>query len=243
MKTNVRNYLLAVVAVIPFLLVSCEDGFFGSISGEGEIVQETLYVDDFDGFVSTISADVYISQGDELEVVVEAQQNIIDNINTDWVRNGIWTIKYYHWVKRAKPVKIYITLPDLTKIGLSGSGEIFGETTFTDVGQLDLNISGSGKIDLDTEAEETYIRISGSGDVYLTGYTNLLDCAISGSGGIHAYGFIVQRADIGISGSGDARVNVEESLDVRISGSGSVFYRGNPVVDSHISGSGTVRRD
>jgi len=243
MKTNVRNYLLAVIAVMPILLVSCEDGFFGSIGGEGELVQETLYVDDFDGFVSTISADVYVSQGDELEVVVEAQQNIIDNINTDWVRNGIWTIKYYHWVKRAKPVKIYITMPDLTKIGLSGSGEILGETKFTDIDELDLNISGSGKIDLEAETEETYIRISGSGDVYLTGYSDLLDCTISGSGGIHAFDFMVQRADIGISGSGDARISVEESIDVSISGSGSVFYRGNPVIDSHISGSGLIRRD
>ena len=33
---------------MPFLLVSCEDGFLGGISGDGDLVTETLYVDDFD---------------------------------------------------------------------------------------------------------------------------------------------------------------------------------------------------
>ena len=243
MKTNVRNYLLSVLAILPFLLVSCEDGFLGGISGEGEIVEGTLDVDEFDGFDLGIAADVYVSQGDEFGVVMEAQQNIIDNINTDNVSNGIWKIKNYTWVRNSKSIKIFITLPELTKVSLSGSGDIVGETPFTDIDRLDVSISGSGKIDLETESSELFLKISGSGDIYLTGSTDLLDCSISGSGGIHAFDMITNRADIIVSGSGNTRVNVEEALDVSISGSGSVYYRGNPQVDSHISGSGNVRHD
>lgn len=243
MKTIVRKYLVAVLIVMPILLVSCEDGFLGGISGDGDLVTETLYVDDFDGFVSGIAADIYVSQGDELEVVIEAQQNIIDNLNIDVVRNGIWTIKNYHWVRNSKSIKIYITLPELTKVGLSGSGEIYGETIFDVSDNFDVSISGSGKIDLETYSEKMYVRISGSGDVYLAGSTDLLDCSISGSGGIHSYELEAKNAEISVSGSGDTRVNVEESLEVSISGSGSVYYRGDPSVDSHISGSGTIKRD
>ncbi len=243
MKTIVRNYFAAVLTILPFLLVSCEDGFFGGIDGEGDIVQATISVDDFDGFVSTIAADIYISQGDIFEVTMTAQQNIIENLDTDWVRDGIWTIKYNHWVRHTKPVKIYITVPELTKIGLSGSGEITGETPFVGLDRISLSISGSGKIDLDSESDEMDLSISGSGDMYLAGVTGMLDCSISGSGSVNAFDLVTDEGDIHISGSGNARVNVEESLKVSISGSGGVYYRGNPYVDAHVSGSGEVKRD
>lgn len=242
MKTNVRNYLLTILAVMPILLVSCEDGFFGGIVGEGEVVRTSLDVNDFDGFVSTIAADIYVSQGDEFEVVMEAQENIIENLNISWVRNGIWTIKYYHWVSHSKPVKFFITLPELTKVGLSGSGAILGETMFNASSRLNLSISGSGSIDLETENDEMNILISGSGDIYLAGKADYIDCSISGSGGVFAYDLATQRADVILSGSGDTRLNVEEYLDVIISGSGNVYYRGEPNLDYHISGSGKVKR-
>jgi hypothetical protein len=242
MKTRVRNYVLAILAAFPFLLVSCEDGFFFGIVGEGEIVQATLDVAEFDGFVSTIAADVYVSQGDDFEVVMEAQENIIDNMDLDWVKNGTWTIKYFHWVKHSKPVKIYITVPELRKVSLSGSGEIKGETPFAINGKLEIKISGSGRIDIDAEADEMDVNISGSGDIYLAGYTDFLDCTISGSGGIFAYDLIAKTADVHISGSGDTRVSVEDYLEATISGSGSVFYTGTPAIDSHISGSGIIKR-
>ena len=48
-------------------------------------------------------------------------------------------------------------------------------------------------------------------------------------------------ADITISGSGSAEVNVSEQLDIKISGSGDVYYRGNPSINIDISGSGDVK--
>ena len=242
MKTNFRNLLLTTLVAMPFLFMSCEDGLIG-ISGEGEVVQESLDVDFFDGFILAIAADVYISQGEEQEVRIEAQQNIIDNLDIDGVRNGVWKIKNYRWVRNSKSIKIYITVPKLTEVGLSGSGDIIGETTFDGSDKLELSISGSGKIDLDVEYDELNLRISGSGDIYLSGSTDLLDCSISGSGGIHAYDMTARLVDISVSGSGNTRVLVDESLEVSISGSGSVFYRGTPEIDSHISGSGRIKHD
>lgn len=242
MKTNVKNYLLIILVALPFLFTSCEDGFIG-ISGEGEVVQATLDVSDFEGFNNNIAADIYVSQGDDYEVVVEAQENIIDNLNIDDIDQGIWKIKYYRPVRWAKPVKIYVTLPYLTHARINGSGDIIGENVFTDIEKLDLTIAGSGKIDLEAYSEEVNIQILGSGDVYVTGECDILDCAISGSGSIHAFNMTAYEADVDVSGSGNSKLNVEDSLNVHISGSGSVIYRGNPYVDSRILGSGSVKRD
>lgn len=243
MKTIARIYVVVLITILPILFVSCEDGFMGGIVGHGDVVQANLYLDDFDGFVSTIAADIYLRQGEEMEVVMEAQRNIIDNLDLDRVKNGIWEIKYDHSVRQAKPVKIFITMPYLTKAGLSGSGEIIGESPFTGCDELELVISGSGKMNVEAECKNIFVNISGSGDMYLTGSTNNLDCAITGSGGIHAYEMVSQSAEVRVSGSGNGMLRVDDELIVSISGSGSVYYKGYPTIDAHISGSGKVKND
>ena len=50
----------------------------------------------------------------------------------------------------------------------------------------------------------------------------------------------LEKADVTISGSGDAEVTVSDDLDVKITGSGDVYYKGNPDLDVNITGSGEV---
>ena len=240
MKTKMWKTMIAAMAILPMALVSCHDDFFPGIAGRGEIVNETISLADFDGFVSTISADIYLTQGDKQEVVIEAQQNIIDEIDLDRVDGGVWTIHYRHHVGFAKPVKIYITIPTLTKAGISGSGEVTGTTPFTGLDQLKLFISGSGSMDLETESVEMDASITGSGDLKLGGKTGVLKLVVTGSGSFQGRDLVTTKADMTVSGSGSARLTVEEHLKVTVTGSGNVYYSGNPEVDLHITGSGSV---
>jgi hypothetical protein len=51
---------------------------------------------------------------------------------------------------------------------------------------------------------------------------------------------MVKEADVEITGSGDAHLQVANLLKARISGSGEVYYKGNPQLDTKITGSGKV---
>ena len=88
--------------ILPLVLVSCDEDILPGISGEGEIVTRNLMLDEFTGFSNTIAADVFISQGETQEVIIEAQENIIDNIELDRVDNGFWTIRNDRWVRTSK---------------------------------------------------------------------------------------------------------------------------------------------
>jgi hypothetical protein len=241
MKTAMWKMMIA-LAVMPVALASCHDDFFPGVTGHGDVVTETISMDDFDGFVSTISADVILTQGDKQEVVVEAQQNIIDNIDFDHTEGGIWTIHYKHPVGVAKPVKIYITIPTLTQAGIAGSGEVTGTVPFTGLDELKLFISGSGSIDLEAESAELNASITGSGDMRMAGITGALRLIVTGSGSYHGRELVTPDAELTISGSGSARLTVEEHLKVVVTGSGNVYYSGNPEVDVHVTGSGSVTR-
>ena len=54
------------------------------------------------------------------------------------------------------------------EINLSGSGKVIGESKF-DVEDLDISVSGSGKLDMDVHAENIESGISGSGNITLGG--------------------------------------------------------------------------
>ncbi|NND08910.1 MAG: DUF2807 domain-containing protein [Saprospiraceae bacterium] len=214
------------------------DDAFDCERGNGNDITETFSVRDFTGVRLTMDANVFITQGEVQDVTITAQANIIDELQLR-VRNDVLIIDTDRCIRDFNEVDIFITIPEIRELSLSGSGKIIGENTFL-VEDIELNLTGSGDIDLGLEAE--YIRgaISGSGEVTLEGKGRSLDYRISGSGDLSAFDLFVRQADLTISGSGDMEVFVEEFLDVRISGSGDVMYKGNPEIDSRVSGSGNV---
>ena len=94
--------------------------------------------------------------------------------------------------------------------------------------------------DLALEADDIEVDISGSGKVVLEGIADEIDLNITGSGDLRAFNITAREGNIKISGSGDAEVRIEDRLDVRITGSGDVYYKGQPLLDVSITGSGEV---
>jgi hypothetical protein len=228
--------------VIPLILFSCESDFLPGIAGEGFSIESDLQLDDITGFSNSISANIFITQGNNQSAEIVGQQNIIDNISTE-VIDGIWMIKYHDLVRRADTVSIYLTLPDVTKMEILGSGSIITTNYFSNLRNLVLTIGGSGEIDFEGETEGLDILVAGSGEVYLRGKSPLIDVFVSGSCNIEAKDFIVAEAKVNITGSGEMHFNVEDYLDVSISGSGDIYYIGYPEIESNISGSGNIIND
>lgn len=237
-----HNFLfLSTLIFTLFTVSSCidDDGNFFSDceKGQGPVVEQVLSLPDFTGVEVKTSVDVFISQGDEVSVLAKGEQNIIDLLETD-VRNNVWEIEFDDCVSNFK-LEIFITMPEIDYLKISGSGEITGETFF-DVDDLTLRITGSGEMCLGLTAENIDAKITGSGDMEMEGEAGELDLKITGSGDVNAFPLNVQRADIEITGSGDASLTVLEQLKVKITGSGDVLYKGNPALDIDINGSGDV---
>ena len=236
-----KKLMLALSLVTLFQFsVQSQNWWSRGISGEGPIVKRSLDLDNFDRLVLTTNAKVYLRQGSTQSVEVEAQENIIDNLVTE-VSDRTWKIRFDKSVRRYEGMKVYITIPTLTGVRLSGSGNIIGENTFTGLDELGVSVSGSGNISLAVEANMIDTHISGSGDISLAGRTDRHGISISGSGDIEAYDLVSNECKVRISGSGDCEVEVKDDLEVRISGSGDVNYKGRPRISSRISGSGDIR--
>jgi hypothetical protein len=244
-------------------------------------------VDSFNRIAFRTAGKLYLRQGSPQKVEVEGDRKFIEEeleIRVDGGKLVIgkennWSLGFHNDDER---IIVYVTVPNIEGLSVSGSGDLIAETKITtsrlnlavsgsgsmelesDVtGDVDADVSGSGKIELKgkcrdfdshvsgsgrvnmniTIAERAQFGISGSGKIQATGTAQEVRATISGSGEVLAANLVVERCDVRISGSGDVEINVNKELDANISGSGTVTYKGNPAhVNSHSSGSGSVRK-
>lgn len=242
------KWLFLLVAIGALILPSCDldidvsdddDSIISCEDGDGSILTEELTVSNFTGIKLEIPAKVFITQGTPFKVEVEGQANIIDLIELD-VDNDVWEIEFDRCARDFSTVKIFITMPEIEKIEVTGVGDVVSENTLT-TEDLRLRLSGTGDIDLALDVtDEIDSRISGAGKIRLEGEAKRMDFEISGVGDLRAFDLNVETADLKTSGAGDMELSVIERLDVDISGAGDVYYKGNPTINSDISGTGEV---
>ena len=216
---------------------SCIDHF--SINGNGNPASETRHVSAFSKVKSNGDFIVYITNGIETDVVVRADDNLLQYIETYVSGETLHIdIEGLHSVKAVVPMEIYVTTPKLEGIIQSGSGTITSD--YFDSNHFDVVLSGSGRVDAEFEAESTDVLLSGSGKINITGVAQEAQMTISGSGDLNGVDLEVNSCHTLTSGSGNMWIKVSDYLSTRISGSGNVFYSGNPTVEISVSGSGNV---
>ncbi|MCB2378874.1 DUF2807 domain-containing protein [Hymenobacter sp. BT635] len=236
------NKLLSLcLLALSLLLAGCHGDIFpDKITGSGPVVAENRTVSGFSRLDLAVDADLYLTQGPTSAVRIEAQQNILDVLETN-VSGERLSIGYGRVnVRRHEPIKIFISTPALSSVSVSGSGHIIGQNTWR-ADKLSISLSGSGSVELSLLGVQSLgTDISGSGWVRLAGDAARYDGHLSGSGAVEAFTLTVQAAEVRMSGSGSTRLTATQSLYASISGSGAVYYKGRPALTVHTSGSGRV---
>lgn len=205
--------------------------------------KETRNVDNFSGISFGVAGDLYLVQGSTYNVTIEGDRDLLSEIET-YERNGVLFIRKKDWKRSMnKRVTVWVTMPDIESLSVSGSGTLTAEGAVKS-GEIELNVSGSGRILLSNlAADEVDSSISGSGNIEIAGSgADECDLSISGSGKFYGKDFKVGEMVISVSGSGNCECNVVKELEASVSGSGDIYYLGSPSVDVRISGSGKVRK-
>lgn len=231
---------VSLVAASCYIDIDDDDGFgIGpTVNGSGNVVTEGRILDSFSHIEVEGDANVILSQGPSQRVEIEADDNIIPIVTTR-VRGNELEISNSRNYRSNNPVNVYITIPVVSALSIDGSGDIFGQTIL-EGDELELDVSGSGDMDLELFYTQLFVESSGSGDFQLIGEVVNQEIRMSGSGNYDARELISENCDIRISGSGDASVFASEFLKAEIRGSGNIRYYGNPRVESSVTGSGDI---
>jgi hypothetical protein len=207
------------IAIISLCCISCKKD---RLTADGNIITEVRKPGIFTEVHSSGATPLTITYGTEYKVEVKGSANLIPRYKSN-INNGVLSLGFERVNVHDNDIEVFVTLPELKKVSVSGSGSLWIDGNFPSMDVFRLSISGSSKTTVRGAfvANEVNVDISGSGDANLENIQ-------------------AKKGDVRISGSGDVRMNVQNFLKVRISGSGEVYYTGDATVDSEISGSGKV---
>lgn len=240
-----KNFILTLALLVSVSTVSAQNWGSKKTKGNGTIVTEERVVDEFNKLKVSGSFRVVLTAERTKEVSITTDENLMESIITE-VKEGTLVIKmkknYYLKPSNHKAIAVEVPLNALKELALSGSGSIRSEEAIkTD--QLEVKMSGSGKIIVGVAAGAVEAVLSGSGRIELNGSSAEFEANLSGSGSIRAKELKAEDGEFSISGSGRIEANVSNELEARVSGSGSVRYLGTSStrVYSKVSGSGSVK--
>jgi hypothetical protein len=218
MKKSTVVCLLALFLAIQPLLAQHQ--------GNGHLLRETRELRGFTGIDVGASFDVYLKQG-RFDVTVEIDENLQARVTTE-VRDGILYVDIDgRGMRRSKKATLYISLPELTYLQVSGACDLKGMGTFA-TDQMKIDLSGASDVDLDLDVDELTFEASGAADATLTGVATKAILRMSGSADLAARGLINQLMEVRQSGASSAQVHCEGAIQGSLSGSSDLHCQGQP---------------
>src|SRR5574344_900769 len=153
MKMIMNKLSLFVLTVLPLFFLCCVGaGNFGrTVTGNGNIIKQTRQTGPFKEINASEGVNVFLFQGDEEKVVVEADENIQNCIITEV--NGSTLSCYIDCnIRHSKKMNVYVNYKSLNSITASSGSDISGETIIK-ADNLDINVSSGAEIKVEVDAE------------------------------------------------------------------------------------------
>ena len=121
-------------------------------------------------------------------------------------------IRKYIVPSSGKKIQITVPFESLNEVSLSGSGNIISKNKIT-TDNFICDLSGSGNIELNIDANNIKAAVSGSGDVVLSRDSTNIQCKVTGSGDLNASKLKSKNAEVNVTGSGNCKVYCTDNLE------------------------------
>lgn len=203
----------------------------------------------FEGFSEvTISAlfDIEIDQGDDWQVTVRGDEDLLDEVYINQVGNRLEVIFKkgdWEWWKDHHPErpKVSITMPELEFLEIRG--DCHGEVTGFTNDKMHVEVTGASRLYLNAEVNDLQLELNGASKTDLRGSANQLSVELNGATELEGYDFHADRASIKALGASKAEIYADDELDIDAAGVSKVTYRGTNRVDIKSTGVSSVSRD
>ena len=240
-----RYRLFLQALAFPVLLFGCRflsiNPYANLVHPSNRIITEQRPVGSFTGIDMGTIGRVIINQGEFESLSVKGSDNIVPLVKTE-VKNGVLMIGMdknvdFTGMKPDNLLTFNITIKDLNQLTLSGAGNISVDTLSTQ--DFIVVMSGAGQVVLnDFSAISLNTQIFGVGNVNISGEVDTANVEITGVGNFNGPKLKIEKAEISISGLGEAEVWVTDTLTGDISGNGTVKYFGSPKIHTTDTGVG-----
>jgi hypothetical protein len=238
-----KSIKIMLFVVLAATLTSCHfDLNIGHENGNGNVVTEERSVTaDFDEVRGTSGIDVILTEGTENKIVVEADENLQNLIETH-ISNGKLTIRSSKNIGRASAKKVHVTYIALTGLEASSGADVIVNSILK-AENLSLDASSGADLEVEVFTKNLTAETSSGADIKVSGKASTLDASASSGSDIDAKRLQVLTCSAKASSGADITVNVKDKINAKASSGGHIKYYGDPVSVSKKGGpSGSVRK-
>jgi Putative auto-transporter adhesin, head GIN domain len=203
--------------LLPLALAGCN---IGGVRGNGHIVTESRHAPAFTNIVVSGAFEVEWRSGAP-SLAVTADQNLMPLIEAS-VTGETLRVRTSRDVRPSHPMKLTLTSSALASASLNGASRLNAH-----------QLAGS----------RFALKTAGASKVVLDGNVTELVASMTGASQLQAETLQTKTTELDMTGAGDARVKVSDTLKTSITGAGKVEYEGNPAhVEKHVTGAGKIRK-
>ncbi|MFP4468301.1 MAG: GIN domain-containing protein [Bacteroidales bacterium] len=207
---------------------------------KADISKEQRQVDPFTGVSAGSVFEVFLTQGSNYHLEVEAPAEHLQQIRTV-VEDDVLIIEFTGRERDLRDLKVHVTAPRFEYLHAGEASSMRGQGTLT-TPAMDLKVSGAASMDLEVVTEQLTTDLSGATGITLSGEATEHYLNASGVSRVRAYGLATNYTDVNSSGTATVRINAKNKLTASASGTSTVTVRGNPSdADYSTSGTASVR--
>lgn len=236
-KGTTLLFMVSAFVVVGLLSAACNE-----LEGSGNVITKE---EDFKGVTSVVvenSFEVQIVKSDSFSTVITADDNVMDHVQVSKSGETLRIRLDRGGISNAT-LEANVTLPNLRKLRLTGAtkGTVSG---FKSSDDLDIDVARASSLTGDIKAGDIDVNVAGASKVTLKGSGKELIVRGSGAIEIDLKEFVVNDAEVKLSGASTASLNAEGLISpVNLSGASNVTYTGSATLDNiNTSGASKIRR-
>ncbi|MDB4292538.1 DUF2807 domain-containing protein [Maribacter sp.] len=212
----------------------------GGEKGNGIIqIENREVIAYFDTVIASEDLHVFVSQGSEFSILVEADENIIHLIKTD-ISDGKLHLHTDRNIGRATK-KLYISLPNIAAL-ISATGSVLQTQNAIKADSLAINAGTGSFLNAEIYADKMSIKSKEGARLRVSGEARNTSIDVSSGSYINAKDLKAIDCSAIARNGGVIEIKVSKSLMANANTGGGIIYLGTPKVDKTKSLSGDVRK-
>jgi hypothetical protein len=238
--TLITKFIL--VAIAALLFASCNYNInLKSITGSGNVTTENRTItDDFKSIEVANAIDLVVEQSDKAEIIVEADDNLINGITTK-IENGVLIIDCdYNSFLEVESKKVTVKMPFIEELKASSTSSITSINKLKGE-EIILRASSAATIKLDLEYDRINAKASSASTIVMYGLA--LDLATTASSGseIEANDLLSNEVSAAASSGASIKIHPIVNLKAKASSGGSVLFAKTPKsIERRTSSGGSI---
>ena len=241
MENNKYRHMKTTKRVLLFFILitttSCVFDGFGIQGNQNVVREDRTLQSDFTKIKVSQGINLFLTQGNEIDMNVEADENIIALLKTEVVRDEL-RIYFEKDVSRTTARNVYLVAARIEGIKTSSGAHVKNMGTIV-TDRLDLNSSSGSGLTLNDIVAKAIVCSSSSGsNIELSGETKVFKSNASSGSHINAKDLTTEISQAAVSSGAGISTRVTDELNAHASSGGSVSYVGNPAVLNKSKSSG-----